>query len=142
MAAFIPGSVTAAAVGGRRRPALCTSRGVTAGRTRVETRCLVVDVGSEEQLQVVLDSAKEAEALVVIDYSTTWCGPCKVRVVMQLSPVFLLSCLGCGSATYIYCAPFDVSTGWLVIVVDNNPSAAGAVWGWLSTTIIYRGAAW
>lgn len=72
------GSVTAAAVGGRRRPALCTSRGVTAGRTRVETRCLVVDVGSEEQLQVVLDSAKEAEALVVIDYSTTWCGPCKV----------------------------------------------------------------
>lgn len=90
----------------------------------METRCLVVDVGSEEQLQVVLDSAKEAEALVVIDYSTTWCGPCKVRVVMQLSAVFLLSCLGCGSATYIYCAPFDVSSGWL------------------STTILYRGAAW
>nr|WOE55162.1 PhM00028.1 [Neoporphyra haitanensis]WOE55263.1 PhF00030.1 [Neoporphyra haitanensis] len=77
MAAFIPGSVTAA-VGGRRRPALCTSRGTTAGRTRVETRCLVVDVGSAEQLQVVLESAKEADALVVIDYSTTWCGPCKV----------------------------------------------------------------
>lgn len=80
MAAFIPGGVTAAAVGGRRRPALCTSRGATAARTRVETRCLVVDVGSAEQLQVVLDSASEAKALVVIDYSTTWCGPCKVRV--------------------------------------------------------------
>lgn len=86
MAAFIPGSVTAA-VGGRRRPALCTSRGTTAGRTRVETRCLVVDVGSAEQLQVVLESAKEADALVVIDYSTTWCGPCKVRVAPHLIAV-------------------------------------------------------
>lgn len=86
MAAFIPGGVTAAAVGGRRRPALCTSRGATAGRTQVETRCLVVDVGSVDQLKVVLDSAKEAEALVVIDYSTTWCGPCKVRCAAWRAP--------------------------------------------------------
>lgn len=106
MAAFIPGGVTAAAVGGRRRPALCTSRGATAARTRVETRCLVVDVGSAEQLQVVIDSASEANALVVIDYSTTWCGPCKVRVARLVlvaarvpHPVglgfFLSTCRGC-----------------------------------------------
>lgn len=53
----------------------------------METRCLVVDVGSAEQLQVVLESAKEADALVVIDYSTTWCGPCKVRVAPHLIAV-------------------------------------------------------
>lgn len=55
----------------------------------METRCLVVDVGSVDQLQVVLDSAKEADALVVIDYSTTWCGPCKVRVAPHLFVVVL-----------------------------------------------------
>lgn len=64
----------------------------------METRCLVVDVGSVEQLQVVLESAKEAEALVVIDYSTTWCGPCKVRIVLPIFPIYLLSGFDCALA--------------------------------------------
>lgn len=119
MAAFIPGSVTAAAVGGRRRPALCTSRGATAGRTRVETRCLVVDVGSVEQLQVVLDSAKEADALVVIDYSTTWCGPCKVRAGLHISPVFVLSGFSCAFTPLYACVAhptrYPVSQQWILL---------------------------
>jgi thioredoxin 1 len=39
-------------------------------------RMLVVEVGSPQQMDTVLESA--GEYLVVVDYSTTWCGPCKV----------------------------------------------------------------
>jgi thioredoxin 1 len=42
---------------------------------------LVVEVGSTEEMDKVLESA--GENLVVIDYSTTWCGPCKL-----ITPVF------------------------------------------------------
>jgi thioredoxin 1 len=37
---------------------------------------LVVDVGSPSEMDTVLSSA--GDALVVVDYSTTWCGPCKI----------------------------------------------------------------
>lgn len=36
----------------------------------------VVDIGSEEAFDNTISSA--GSALVVVDYSTTWCGPCKV----------------------------------------------------------------
>jgi thioredoxin 1 len=36
----------------------------------------VLDVGSEEELDKTLKGA--GDSLVVVDYSTTWCGPCKV----------------------------------------------------------------
>lgn len=36
----------------------------------------VKDVGSEQEFDATIKSA--AGALVVVDYSTTWCGPCKV----------------------------------------------------------------
>ncbi|CAN0130877.1 unnamed protein product [Phaeothamnion confervicola] len=52
-----------------------------AGRTRARPsatapRMAVLDVGSEEDLDKALMSA--GSSLVVVDYSTTWCGPCKV----------------------------------------------------------------
>lgn len=36
----------------------------------------VVDITSEEAFDKTIGSA--GSALVVVDYSTTWCGPCKV----------------------------------------------------------------
>lgn len=36
----------------------------------------VLEVGSEEELDKTISSA--GASLVVVDYSTTWCGPCKV----------------------------------------------------------------
>jgi len=40
----------------------------------------VVDIDSEEAFDNTVQSA--AGALVVVDYSTTWCGPCKVIAPM------------------------------------------------------------
>jgi thioredoxin 1 len=45
------------------------------GRTAV-VRNLVVEVGSEEQFDKAVATADDA--LVIVDFSTTWCGPCKV----------------------------------------------------------------
>uniref|UniRef100_A0A7S2IGF8 Thioredoxin domain-containing protein n=1 Tax=Helicotheca tamesis TaxID=374047 RepID=A0A7S2IGF8_9STRA len=36
----------------------------------------VVDIDSEEKFDKTIESA--SGSLVVVDYSTTWCGPCKV----------------------------------------------------------------
>lgn len=36
----------------------------------------VVDIGSEESFDTTVNSA--GSSLVIVDYSTTWCGPCKV----------------------------------------------------------------
>ena len=36
----------------------------------------VVDIDSEEAFDKTISSA--GDNLVVVDYSTTWCGPCKV----------------------------------------------------------------
>jgi thioredoxin 1 len=66
------------------QPLWCSSRGrdVTTSQHRaVPARMLVVEVGSPEQMDTVLESA--GSHLVVVDYSTTWCGPCKV-----IAPVF------------------------------------------------------
>lgn len=40
------------------------------------TRMLVVEAKSGDDIDLILGAAKDA--LVVVDYSTTWCGPCKV----------------------------------------------------------------
>lgn len=44
-------------------------------------RMEVVEVGSVDEMETVLSSA--GDSLVIVDYSTTWCGPCKV-----IAPVF------------------------------------------------------
>lgn len=44
--------------------------------TRGHALHLVSEVSSEIELDEVVKSA--GESLVIVDYSTTWCGPCKV----------------------------------------------------------------
>lgn len=44
-------------------------------------RMLVVEVGSTSEMDTLLTSA--GDSLVIVDYSTTWCGPCKV-----IAPVY------------------------------------------------------
>merc|ERR1719401_1199124 len=39
-------------------------------------RAVVLEISSQEEFDKALGSA--GDSLVVIDYSTTWCGPCKV----------------------------------------------------------------
>eukprot|EP00189_Rhodosorus_marinus_P009414 CAMPEP_0184737578 /NCGR_PEP_ID=MMETSP0315-20130426/372_1 /TAXON_ID=101924 /ORGANISM="Rhodosorus marinus, Strain UTEX LB 2760" /LENGTH=135 /DNA_ID=CAMNT_0027204851 /DNA_START=184 /DNA_END=591 /DNA_ORIENTATION=+ len=53
-----------------RTGAVCT------GHTRNGVRMLVSDVGSKAELDKVLEGA--GSSLVVVDYSTSWCGPCKM----------------------------------------------------------------
>jgi thiol:disulfide interchange protein len=51
---------------------------VTFSRSRIGVPLeAVVDVDSEAAFDQTIKSA--GSSLVVIDYSTTWCGPCKVR---------------------------------------------------------------
>lgn len=68
---------------GSARNALPTSRPapLVARRPYVAPRMLVVEVGSPDEMDTVLKSA--GDTLVVVDYSTTWCGPCKV-----IAPVY------------------------------------------------------
>ena len=40
----------------------------------------VIDIGSEAAFDKTLKDS--GNALVVVDYSTTWCGPCKGRFVV------------------------------------------------------------
>lgn len=52
-------------------------RGVAhAQPVRQSPRMLVVEVASTAEMDTVLQAA--GDSLVVVDYSTTWCGPCKV----------------------------------------------------------------
>ena len=46
------------------------------GSARTTTSALdaVIDIGSEDAFDKTI---KKATGLVVVDYSTTWCGPCK-----------------------------------------------------------------
>lgn len=37
---------------------------------------LVIEAGSVSDMDTILDGADES--LVVVDYSTSWCGPCKI----------------------------------------------------------------
>lgn len=58
--------------------ALCSRTGrsdVAASRPRSAPKMLVVEVGSVGEMDTVLDSADGS--LVIVDYSTSWCGPCK-----------------------------------------------------------------
>jgi hypothetical protein len=40
----------------------------------------VLDVDSEAEFDKKISGA--GDALVIIDYSTTWCGPCKVSTIV------------------------------------------------------------
>mmetsp|Transcript_40816 Transcript_40816/g.100438 ORF Transcript_40816/g.100438 Transcript_40816/m.100438 type:complete len:144 (+) Transcript_40816:2-433(+) len=73
MAAFVSGGLG----GGWAARVEPARRGVCAARPRrVVPRALVVDVTSPGELTTALENA--GDSLVVVDYSTTWCGPCKV----------------------------------------------------------------
>jgi thioredoxin 1 len=52
------------------------NRLVSASRTSSPLQMAVVDIASESSFDEKIKSA--GKSLVVIDYSTTWCGPCKV----------------------------------------------------------------
>lgn len=45
----------------------------------------VVDVDSEAAFDKTISSA--GESLVVVDYSTTWCGPCKGEYLFINEPM-------------------------------------------------------
>jgi len=47
-----------------------------ASRSAGHPVAVVVDISSTEEFDAALESA--GEALVVVDYSTSWCGPCKI----------------------------------------------------------------
>ncbi|CAM9226750.1 unnamed protein product [Discosporangium mesarthrocarpum] len=55
-------------------PGLAQSSCARASRSACRPSMAVIEVSSEEEL----DSTVGAGGLVVVDYSTTWCGPCKV----------------------------------------------------------------
>ena len=45
-------------------------------RRSVPPRAVVIEISSQDEFDKALDSA--GASLVVIDYSTSWCGPCKI----------------------------------------------------------------
>ena len=52
----------------------CLSKARNSGSTNLSMK--VVDITSEAAFDKTISSA--GDALVIVDYSTTWCGPCKV----------------------------------------------------------------
>jgi thiol-disulfide isomerase/thioredoxin len=51
----------------------------------------VIDIGSESAFDKTIKNS--GESLVVVDYSTTWCGPCKGTLTKSFDFVKLLLCL-------------------------------------------------
>lgn len=47
-----------------------------AARVQQQPVAVVVDISSSEELNEALEKA--GDKLVVVDYSTSWCGPCKI----------------------------------------------------------------
>lgn len=45
-------------------------------RVQQQPVAVVVDISSTEELNEALENA--GDSLVVVDYSTSWCGPCKI----------------------------------------------------------------
>ncbi|KAA8491922.1 Thioredoxin [Porphyridium purpureum] len=79
--AFVSGH----AVGGRSRavgpavsvaPKTAIARAARSGSRRAHLNMMVTEIESKAGFDAALSSA--GDALVVIDYSTTWCGPCKL----------------------------------------------------------------
>merc|ERR1719387_2643271 len=58
----------------------------------------VIDISSQEEFDNALDAA--GSSLVVVDYSTSWCGPCKIiapkfdEFSMQYKNVVFLKVMG------------------------------------------------
>ena len=47
-----------------------------AARVQQQPVAVVVDISSNDELNEALEKA--GDKLVVVDYSTSWCGPCKI----------------------------------------------------------------
>ena len=60
-----------------RSPQCCSG---IASRTTTTSLNAVIDIGSEDAFDKTI---KTASGLVVVDYSTTWCGPCKGVSLMR-----------------------------------------------------------
>lgn len=65
----------------RRRPAAATPLRHQSHQHRNHPQMVVIDVCSIADMDQVLEGADNS--LVVVDYSTTWCGPCKI-----FAPIF------------------------------------------------------
>lgn len=67
----------ASRIGGSSLPRVAPQKRATLSTPRM----LVLEAESIEEMDKILDNADES--LVVVDYSTSWCGPCKV-----FAPIF------------------------------------------------------
>mmetsp|Transcript_33692 Transcript_33692/g.106121 ORF Transcript_33692/g.106121 Transcript_33692/m.106121 type:complete len:162 (+) Transcript_33692:22-507(+) len=64
------------AVGPRAPTAAAASAAISRSVAPRASGSSVVDISSKTEFEAVLDNA--GDALVVVDYSTSWCGPCKI----------------------------------------------------------------
>lgn len=58
------------------RPGSLSLRAAQQSARSLPPRAVVLEISSQEEFDKALGSA--GESLVVIDYSTSWCGPCKI----------------------------------------------------------------
>ncbi|CAN0385900.1 unnamed protein product [Ectocarpus sp. 12 AP-2014] len=72
--AFVSPSAFVRATGSSRGCASATARAAGAMRSRPTMN--VIDIGSFAELDKLTSDNKDK--LIVVDYSTTWCGPCKM----------------------------------------------------------------
>ena len=53
-----------------------------AARVQQQPVAVVVDISSTDELNEALEKA--GDKLVVVDYSTSWCGPCKILSLIHI----------------------------------------------------------
>ena len=64
------------APGGVRAPLAPSAAAATTERAIRHPQMVVIDISSADEFDEALKTA--GDSLVVVDYSTSWCGPCKI----------------------------------------------------------------